>query len=151
MWQTLVMKYIIHTRQRICYFTMYILKLLLFKFCQSQVESSPSLSRHKEDGRWFSCFIFIANHFENIQKRAVKERHRFFPLRYPQCTLNMHLSKVYWRLWCLTPFSKTFQLYNGSQFYLGRKPQYRVKNPDLSKITDKLNILYIAHLAMNEK
>jgi hypothetical protein len=39
-------------------------------------------------------------------------------------------------LWCLTPISRIFQLYRGSQFYLWRKPGYPEKATHLPHVTD---------------
>ena len=41
--------------------------------------------------------------------------------------------------WCLTPFSKIFQLYRGCQFYWWRKPEDSEKTTDLWQVTDKLD------------
>ena len=41
-----------------------------------------------------------------------------------------------------TTFNNFFQLYRGSQFYWGRKPEYIEKTTDLSQVTDKLDHIY---------
>jgi hypothetical protein len=40
-------------------------------------------------------------------------------------------------LWCLTPFSTTFQLYRRCQFYWRKKLKYPEKTTDLPEVTDK--------------
>ena len=65
-------------------------------------------------------------------------------------------------LWCLTPLSRTFQLYRGGQFYWWRKPEYpeETRVPGGNQSTRrKLStcrklyhiVLHLVHLAMKSK
>ena len=50
-------------------------------------------------------------------------------------------NKAFWLalvLWCLTPLSRKFQLYLGSQFYWWRKTEYPEITTDLPEVIDKL-------------
>ena len=50
---------------------------------------------------------------------------------------------------CLTPLSKIFLLYRGSQFYSWGKPAYHEKTTNLPRVTDKLyHIMYRIHITI---
>ena len=62
---------------------------------------------------------------------------------YLKCCVTDDPEILLYGLWCLAPLSTIFQLYDDSQFYLWRKPEYLEKTIDLSQVADKYMSLYL--------